>query len=140
MQRRTFSRIILILALCSLPAIAQEGNGWQFDSIGLNTTSPESDAQQVYDVLLKMLDRWNAHDILLAVGQLAFRDRIEAQDSFKQPIGKPIEQPYRRLEDQIEQPQWPADPQSRWYGLADGERFRREFPQNDMKDRDGAKG
>jgi hypothetical protein len=63
MQRRTFSRIILILALGSLPAIAQEGNGWQFDSLGLNTTSPESDAQQVYDVLLKMLDRWNAHDI-----------------------------------------------------------------------------
>jgi hypothetical protein len=63
MQRRTFSRIILIPALCSLPAIAQEGNGWQFDSLGLNTTSPESDAQQVYDVLLKMLDRWNAHDI-----------------------------------------------------------------------------
>jgi hypothetical protein len=113
MQRRTFSRIILILALCSLPAIAQEGNGWQFDSIGLNTTSPESDAQQVYDVLLKMLDRWNAHDILLAVGQLAFRDRIEAQDSLKQPIGKPIEQPYGRLEDQIEEPQRPADPQSR---------------------------
>jgi hypothetical protein len=63
MQRRTFSRIILILALCSLPAIAQEWNGWQFDSLGLNTTSPESYAQQVYGVLLKMLDRWNAHDI-----------------------------------------------------------------------------
>jgi uncharacterized protein (TIGR02246 family) len=63
MQRRPFSRIILILALCSLPAIAQVGNGWQFDSLGLNTTSRESDAQQVYDVLLKMLDRWNAHDI-----------------------------------------------------------------------------
>ena len=63
MQRRPFSRIILILALCSLPTIAQEGNRWQFDSLGLNTTSPESDAQQVYDVLLKMLDRWNAHDI-----------------------------------------------------------------------------
>ena len=63
MQRRTFSRIILTLALCSLSAIAQEGNGWQFDSLGLNTASRESDAQQVYDVLLKMLDRWNAHDI-----------------------------------------------------------------------------
>jgi hypothetical protein len=63
MQRRTFSRIILIFALCSRPAIAQEGNGWQFDSLGLNTTSPESDAQQVYDVLLKMLSRCNAHDI-----------------------------------------------------------------------------
>jgi hypothetical protein len=55
--------MILILALSSLPAIAQEGNGWQFDSLGLNRTTPESDAQQVYDVLLKMLDRWNAHDI-----------------------------------------------------------------------------
>jgi hypothetical protein len=63
MQRRTFSRMILILALSSLPAIAEEGNGWQFDSLGLNTTSPESDAQQVYDVLLKLLDRCNAHDI-----------------------------------------------------------------------------
>jgi hypothetical protein len=55
--------MILILALSSLSAIAQEGNGWQFDSHGLSTTSPESDAQQVYDVLLKLLDRWNAHDI-----------------------------------------------------------------------------
>ena len=63
MQRQTFSRMILVLALSSLPAIAQEGNGWQFDSLGLKTTSPESDAQQVYDVLLKLLDRWNAHDI-----------------------------------------------------------------------------
>src|SRR5262245_53924729 len=63
-----------------------------------------------------------------------------AQDSLKQPIGKPIEQPYRRREDQIEEPQRPADPQSRRYGLADSERFRRQFPQNDMKDRDGAKG
>ena len=77
---------------------------------------------------------------LLAVGQLAFRDRIEAQDSLKQPIGKPIEEPYRRLEDQIEEPQRPADPQSCRYGLADSDRFRRKFPQNDMKDRDGAKG
>jgi hypothetical protein len=67
MQRRTFSRMILVLALSSLPVIAQEGNGWQFDSLGLNTTSPESDAQQVYDVLLKLLDRWNAHD---AVGSM----------------------------------------------------------------------
>jgi uncharacterized protein (TIGR02246 family) len=63
MERRTISRMILILALSSLPAIAQEGNGWQSDSLGLNTTSPESDVQQVYDVLLKLLDRWNARDI-----------------------------------------------------------------------------
>ena len=72
--------------------------------------------------------------LLLAVGQLAFRDRIEAQDSLKEPIGKPIEQPYRRLEDQIEEPQRPADPQSRRYGLADSDGFRREFAQDDVQD------
>ena len=28
-----------------------------------NSSVSKSDAQQVYEVLLKMLDRWNAHDI-----------------------------------------------------------------------------
>jgi hypothetical protein len=41
----------------------RKGTDGSSNSLGLNTTSPESDAQQVYDVLLKMLDRWNAHDI-----------------------------------------------------------------------------
>ena len=43
--------------------MAQEQNGWQFDSLRANSNVSKSDAQQVYEVLLKMLDRWNAHDI-----------------------------------------------------------------------------
>ena len=43
--------------------MAQEQNGWIFDSLGANRSASKSDAQQVYKVLLKMLDRWNAHDI-----------------------------------------------------------------------------
>ena len=43
--------------------MAQEQNGWVFDSLGPNHSAPKSDAQQVYEVLLRMLDRWNAHDI-----------------------------------------------------------------------------
>ena len=50
------------LFLC-LPATAQERNVWQFDFSRANSNVPKSDAQQVYDVLLKMLDRWNAHDL-----------------------------------------------------------------------------
>ena len=43
--------------------MAQEQNGWQFDSLRANSGVSKPDAQQVYDVLLNMLDRWNAHDI-----------------------------------------------------------------------------
>ena len=42
---------------------AQERDGWQFDSLRANASVLKPDAQQVYEVLLKMLDRWNAHDI-----------------------------------------------------------------------------
>lgn len=45
------------------PAKAQKLNGWQWDSLHANSTVPEADAQQVYEILLKMLDRWNAHDL-----------------------------------------------------------------------------
>jgi uncharacterized protein (TIGR02246 family) len=63
-HRQNLSRIVPILALCfCLPVMAQEGNGWQFDSLGANPSTPKSDSQQVYEVLLKMLDRWNAHDM-----------------------------------------------------------------------------
>jgi hypothetical protein len=55
------------LAFCalffSLPVVAQEKNGWQIDPPDANPAAPESDTQKVYDVLVKMLDRWNAHDI-----------------------------------------------------------------------------
>jgi hypothetical protein len=60
----TFIKISAIPALSfCLPVMAQEQNGWQFDSLRANSSVSKSDAQQVYEVLLKMLDRWNAHDI-----------------------------------------------------------------------------
>ena len=63
-HRRNFSRIVTVLALClCLPVMAQELNGWQFDSLGANPGVTKPDAQQIYEVLLKMLDRWNAHDL-----------------------------------------------------------------------------
>jgi hypothetical protein len=53
---------VLALTLC-LPVKAQEQSGWLFDSLRANSTVAKPDAQQVNEVLLKMLDRWNAHDI-----------------------------------------------------------------------------
>jgi hypothetical protein len=43
--------------------MAQERNGWELDSLRGNPNVFMPDSQQVYEVLLKMLDRWNAHDI-----------------------------------------------------------------------------
>ena len=43
--------------------MAQVQNGWQFDSLRADSSVSKTDAQQIYEVLLKMLDRWNAHDI-----------------------------------------------------------------------------
>jgi hypothetical protein len=64
MRRGSFSRIVSILFLSScLPGIAQERNMWRFDSLGGNSSLSKTDDQQIYEVLLKMLDRWNAHDI-----------------------------------------------------------------------------
>jgi hypothetical protein len=60
----TFSRILLIFLLClSLPVMADDQGGWQFDSLTSTQAPATSDSQQVYEILLKMLDRWNAHDI-----------------------------------------------------------------------------
>src|SRR5277367_1761830 len=53
---------LLAFAFCR-PVMAQEQNGWQLDSLRVNSSGSKPDAQQVYEVLLKMLDRWNAHDI-----------------------------------------------------------------------------
>ena len=52
-----------ISASFCLPAIGQEHKGWQSDSLPANSSASESDTQQVYRIFLKMLDRWNAHDI-----------------------------------------------------------------------------
>ena len=43
--------------------MAQERNAWQFGSLPANSSVSKPDDQQVYEILLKMLDRWNAHDI-----------------------------------------------------------------------------
>jgi len=43
--------------------MAQDHSGWQFDSLGTNSSVSKSDAQLIYEVLLRMLDRWNAHDL-----------------------------------------------------------------------------
>src|ERR1700748_3025249 len=53
---------LLALYFC-LPVMAQEYQGWQFDSLHVHSSVLKSDSQQIYEVLLKMLDRWNAHDI-----------------------------------------------------------------------------
>ena len=63
-KRFTLARILAISALfLCLSVKAQERDGWQFDSLRANSSVLKPDAQQVYEVLLKMLDRWNAHDI-----------------------------------------------------------------------------
>ena len=53
---------IAALSFC-LPAVAQEENGLQFSSLGSKSDSTGPDTQRIQEVLLKMLDRWNAHDI-----------------------------------------------------------------------------
>ena len=59
-----FMPILAISALSfCLPVMAQERNAWQFGSLSANSSVSKPDDQQVYEILLKMLDRWNAHDI-----------------------------------------------------------------------------
>jgi hypothetical protein len=50
------------LSYCS-PVMAQEQNAWQLGTLAANSSVSQPDGQQVYEILLKMLDRWNAHDI-----------------------------------------------------------------------------
>jgi len=64
MRYRIFSRIPLALLFCfCVPVMAEEQEGWLFDSLASISAATKSDGQQVYEVLLNMLDRWNAHDI-----------------------------------------------------------------------------
>jgi hypothetical protein len=58
-----FKVVAISVFFFNLPLIAQEQNGWQFDSLHANARADKSNVQQVYDVLLKVFDRWNAHDI-----------------------------------------------------------------------------
>ena len=60
----TFRKLLAISALSScMTLMAQEKTGWQYDSLGSKSDAAKPDAQRVYEVLIKMLDRWNAHDI-----------------------------------------------------------------------------
>jgi uncharacterized protein (TIGR02246 family) len=61
---QNFFGTLAMSALVFCPSVmAQEQNGWQLDSLQANSSISKPDAQQVYEVLLKMLERWNAHDI-----------------------------------------------------------------------------
>ena len=67
MSLKRFENFFEILAIAALafclPAAAHEQNAWQFGSLPANSSVSKPDDQHVYEVLLKMLDRWNAHDI-----------------------------------------------------------------------------
>ena len=67
MSLKRFEIFIAILAIAALafclPAAAQERNAWQSGSLPANSSVYKPDGQQVYEVLLKRLDCWNAHDI-----------------------------------------------------------------------------
>jgi ketosteroid isomerase-like protein len=43
--------------------MAEDQEGWVFDSLDSIPGAAKSEGQQVYDVMLKMVDRWNAHDV-----------------------------------------------------------------------------
>ncbi len=59
-----YSRFVAISVLSScLPGMAQEKNGWHYEFLGSKSDNTEPNARRVYEILLKMLDRWNAHDI-----------------------------------------------------------------------------
>jgi uncharacterized protein (TIGR02246 family) len=85
---------ILALAFC-LPVMAEEHNGWQFDSLQVNSGVSKAGAEAVNDVLVSMLDRWNAHDIeghlgvywkspelLVVVGSEQFNGWQQLHDSY----------------------------------------------------------
>lgn len=60
----TLSKILAMAIISSsLPVLAQEKSGWQYDSLDPKSDASRPDALRVYNVLLKMIDRWNAHDI-----------------------------------------------------------------------------
>jgi hypothetical protein len=61
---RSFGRILAIYALFScMPAMAHGKNGWQLDPLGSQSYSNDPDAQQICELLLRMLDNWNAHEL-----------------------------------------------------------------------------
>ena len=92
----SFVQALLLSALpFNVPLMAQEQGAWQFGSLPANSSISKPDDQQVYEVLLKMLDRWNAHDIkghldvywkspelLVVVGSEQFNGWQQLHDSY----------------------------------------------------------
>ena len=87
--------VLAIASVLCLPLKAQEQNRWQFGAPAANSSVPKPDDQQVYEILLKMLDRWNAHDIegylevywnspelLVVVGSEQFNGWQQLHDSY----------------------------------------------------------
>jgi uncharacterized protein (TIGR02246 family) len=87
--------ILAISAFFSIPAMAQEDKGWKSNSLPANSSASVADTQQVYDILLKMLERWNAHDVegymevywkspelLVVVDAEQFNGRQQLHDSY----------------------------------------------------------
>ena len=56
---------LLFIGLISFSrsGMTAEPGGWLFDSLAPPPAGPKSDGEQIYEVLLKQLDRWNAHDV-----------------------------------------------------------------------------
>jgi uncharacterized protein (TIGR02246 family) len=56
---------LFLIGLLNSPllGVADQEGGWLFDSLTPAPGGPKSDGEQIYEVLLKMLDRWNAHDV-----------------------------------------------------------------------------
>ncbi len=92
----TSIKILATAALAfSLPVMAQEQNAWQFASLPANSSVSKQDDQQVFELLLKMLVRWYAHDIerymqvywkspelLVVVGSEQFNGWPQLHDSY----------------------------------------------------------
>jgi uncharacterized protein (TIGR02246 family) len=58
-----FIALLAISASFCLPTIGQDQKGSQSDSLPANSSASVADSEQIYGILLKMVDRWNAHDI-----------------------------------------------------------------------------
>src|SRR6202047_750804 len=56
-------QIVSILLLCCCPPLVAQEREWQVDSLPADSSVIKPDSQQVCEVVLRMLDRWNAHDI-----------------------------------------------------------------------------
>jgi L-asparaginase / beta-aspartyl-peptidase len=65
-SRKGFQILVLSLGIGGVflcPPLFAQAKEWQFGSLPENSSAAKPDDQQIYEVLLKMLDRWNAHDI-----------------------------------------------------------------------------